>query len=257
MDLLRRSDRQRYGSGRAQFGVLHLPEGDGPWPVAVVLHGGFWRARYRLGLMDGICHDLVRRRWAAWNLEYRRVGLLSGGGWPETFLDVAAGTDALVDLAERFPLDLARVATVGHSAGGHLAVWTAARHRVPEGAPGARPRVRPVSAISLAGVLDLTAAAGDDLGGSAVTRLVGGSPDRVPERYAVASPSALLPIGVRQVLVHGVEDRIVPIAVSRTHAERARAAGDDCELVALAGVGHFEVIDPAHHAWRAAAERLP
>jgi acetyl esterase/lipase len=252
-----RVERHRYGSGRAQFADLHLPAGDGPWPVAVVVHGGFWRAQYRLGLMTGLCRDLAGRGWAAWNLEYRRLGLWSGGGWPTTFDDVAAGADLLADLAAGLPLDLARVATVGHSAGGHLAVWLAGRHRLAAGAPGAGPRVRPVCAISLAGVLDLERAAREGVGGSAAARLVGGRPDQVPERYAIASPAALLPIGVRQVLVHGEGDGIVPSDLSRAHARAAQAAGDRCELVALPGVGHFEVIDAEHAAWRAAADRLP
>jgi acetyl esterase/lipase len=223
----------------------------------VVIHGGFWRSTYGRGLMDGLAADLAARGWAAWNLEYRRVGPLAGGGWPATFADVAAGIDALAGLASSAPLDLGRVVTVGHSAGGHLALWAAARPGLPDGAPGARPAVAVTGAVSLAGVCDLAAAARDGVGGSAVARLMGGGPERVPERYALASPAERLPLGVPQVMVHGDDDRLVPVEQSRRYAAAARAAGDRCELVELPGVEHFALIDPRSGAWGAAAARLP
>jgi acetyl esterase/lipase len=239
----------RYGPHASQVAELHVPDGPGAHPVAVLLHGGFWRRWHGRGLMDRLAADLARRGVAAWNLEYRRTGPLGGGGWPETFLDVAAGVDALAGVAG---LDLTRVATVGHSAGGHLALWAAARGRLPVGAPGAGPVVRPALAVSLAGVPDLAAAHRAGVGGGAVARLMGGGPDRVPERYAVGSPAELLPLGVPQRLVHGAADDIVPAELSRVHARRARAEGDACDLVVLPGVGHFEPIDPASRAWAAA-----
>ena len=156
--------------------------------------------------MTPLARDLAARGIAAWNIEYRRVGQ-EGGGWPGTLEDVAAAADAVVGLEG---VDASRVATVGHSAGGHLALWLAARHRLPEGAPGAGPRLRPLGAVSQAGVSDLVAGARAGLGGGACQALLGGEPDDVPERYAVASPAALLPLGVPQLLVHGARDDLVP-----------------------------------------------
>src|SRR5947209_5684909 len=119
-----------YGPEYLQFGELYLPAGDGPFPVIPLIHGGYWRARYDLTLMDGLAEDLARRGYAAWNIEYRRVGD-EGGGWPGTFLDVALATDYLRELAITYPLNLQKVVTMGHSAGGHLALWLVARSRIP------------------------------------------------------------------------------------------------------------------------------
>ena len=133
---------EAYGPGADRFGELWRPAGDGPWPVVVLLHGGFWRAQRTLELMRPLAADLAGRGFAAWNLEYRRVGQ-PGGGWPGTCEDVAAGLDHLARLAGREPLDLDRLVVAGHSAGGHLALWSAARAGLPAGAPGAGPLVAP------------------------------------------------------------------------------------------------------------------
>src|SRR5579864_48582 len=123
-----------YGTDQFQFGDLRLPQSAGPHPVAIVVHGGFWRAQYGLEYAGHLCAALAHAGIATWNLEYRRIGN-PGGAWPNTFLDVAQGADYLRVLAEKYPLDLKRVITAGHSAGGHLAVWLAARHRIPAGDP--------------------------------------------------------------------------------------------------------------------------
>jgi acetyl esterase/lipase len=162
---------------------------------------------------------------------------------------VAAGIDHLGRLEA--PLDLARVAGIGHSAGGHLALWAAARRRLPAGAPGAEPAVRLAGAVSQAGVADLREAARLGLSRGAARSLLGGPPGKLPRRYDVASPIELLPLGVPQLLVHGDADDAVPVEISRAYAERAALAGDPCELVELAGCGHFEHLDPASEAWRA------
>ena len=222
--------------------------------MAVLLHGGFWRARYRLRLQDRLVADLAGRGWAVWNLEYRRLGFRSRGGWPATFEDVAAGVDHLGRLTE--PLDLARVIAIGHSAGGHLACWAAARLGLPAGAPGAEPRVRLRAAVAQAGVVDLREAVRLKLGGGAAESLLGGSPIKRPARYNLASPFERLPLGVSQLLVHGDADDLVPIGISRRYAAQAVAAGDDCGLVEVAGCGHFEHLDPDSEAWRAVTEWL-
>ncbi|HEY2869365.1 MAG TPA: alpha/beta hydrolase [Gaiellales bacterium] len=230
----------RYGRDRSQVADLHLPEGAGPWPVAVVLHGGYWRERYDRSLMDAVCADLAGRGWAAWNLEYRRI---SGGrgGWPATFDDVSAGIDHLAELhAAATPIDIRRIVLIGHSAGGHLALWAATRDR---------PRVAVTAAVGQAAVSDLARASRLRLSNGAADELMGGPPDRVPERYAAASPIERLPLGVPTLLVHGGRDDTVPVELSRDLHAAAVAAGDECKLVVHERDGHFEHIDPATAAW--------
>jgi acetyl esterase/lipase len=224
--------------------------------VAVVLHGGFWRAIWTLRLTEKISADLAARGWAAWNVEYRRTGVLAGGGWPNTLLDVAAATDHIGALAAEHGLDAARVVTAGHSAGGHLALWAAGRHRLPAGAPGAAPEVTPLLAVGLAPVSDLARAHQLGIGGQAVARLLGGGPAQVGERYAVADPAALLPLGVRQVIVHGEDDGAVPVSLSRGYAEVAAAAGDTVELITIPGEGHMACLDTHSKTWHMAAEAI-
>jgi acetyl esterase/lipase len=247
--------RLAYGELRDQFGELTRPEGrDPPWPVAVLIHGGYWRARYDLRLQDRLVPDLAGRGCAVWNLEYRRLGWRSRGGWPATFEDVAAGIDHLGRLDA--PLDLARVVVIGHSAGGQLALWAAARRGLPAGAPGAEPAVRPTAAVAQAGLVDLREAARLDLPRGAARSLLGGPPGKLPRRYDMASPIERLPLGVPQLLVHGDADDSVPVELSRRYAERAREAGDPCALVELPGCGHFEHLDPSSHAWRVVTDWL-
>ena len=201
------------------------------------------------------CLDEMRRLgamtdegWAAWNLEYRRVGRFGGGGgWPATLADVGAALDGLA----RVPgLDLDRIVTCGHSAGGQLALWAAGRHRLRAGAPGAGPRVRVMGAVALAGVVDLAEGARLGLGDGAVTRFLGGGPDLHPDRYAIASPAELLPLGLRQVLVHGLDDETVPPSMSERYHGAAVAAGDTAtSYVPVAGVGHMAVISTRSAAW--------
>jgi acetyl esterase/lipase len=220
----------------------------------VLIHGGFWRARYDLRLEDRLVADVAGRGWAAWNLEYRRLGWRSRGGWPATFEDVAAGIDLLGMLEE--PLDLARVVGIGHSAGGHLAMWAAARRGLAAAAPGGDPRIRLAGAASQAGVVDLREAARLGLSRRAAESLLGGSPIKLPARYDFASPIERVPLGLPQLVVHGDADDVVPISIARGYSERAAAAGDPCELVELAGCGHDEHLDPDTEAWRAVTSWL-
>lgn len=247
-----------YGPDPNDFGDLRLPPGPGPHPVLIAVHGGYYRARYGLGYMGHLCADLTARGWATWNVEYRRLGQ-PGGGWPGTFLDVAAAADHLRALAGQHPLDLARAAAIGHSAGGHLALWLAARHRVPSASPLHAAAPLPIAtAVSLAGVVDLRRAAELRLSDAVVHDLLGGTPTNVPDRYAAVSPYDLLPLGpaVRQVLIHGTADTAVPHELSERHAARARALGDDAHLVTLPGVDHFAVVDPRSDAWETVVHSL-
>jgi acetyl esterase/lipase len=231
--------RHRYGSHFHQFGDLHTPDGDGPFPVAVVLHGGFWREQHTLELMDDHARDLARRGWAAWNVEFRRVGEVSGGGYPQTLEDVAAAIDFLATLSDA-PLDLARVVAIGHSAGGQLALWAAARPK---------PAVALAGVVAQAGVTDLRAAEHDPDGEDAIALFMGGLAAEVPERYADASPLERVPIGVPQLLVHGDADVRVPCDMSVRYADAARAAGDEVELVVRPGEDHFVHLDVGGAAW--------
>ncbi|RFU19018.1 alpha/beta hydrolase family protein [Geodermatophilus marinus] len=234
-----------YGPHPDQFVELTLPAGNGPAPVAVVLHGGFWRAAYGIELARPLAADLAAAGLAAVAVEYRRVG--AGGGWPHTLADVAAALDALAGLDERLALD--DVAVVGHSAGGHLAAWAAGRHRLPSGAPGAGPRVRVARAVLQAGVLDLARAARQGMGDGAVAAFLGGGPDDVPDRYAAADPVRLLPTGAEVLCVHGtVDDRVAPEQSSR-YADAATAAGDRVRVDLVEGADHMVLIDPGGRPW--------
>jgi acetyl esterase/lipase len=239
LDFVARPDRYRYGAHRWARADLHLPDGHGPFPVVVVLHGGYWRARYSKQVMKAACADLARRGLAAWNVEYRRLGRGQGGGWPATLDDVAAAIDHLAQLDDP-RLDLAGgVAAIGHSAGGQLALWAASR------ADAAVPVNR---VVAQAAVSNLTVA------GEPVWEFLGGTPQEVPERYDFADPMRLLPLGVPVLLVHGAEDATVPVRRSREYAAAARAAGDDVTLVEPVPGGHRIHPDPRSEAWHIAAE---
>ncbi|MDW3216791.1 MAG: alpha/beta hydrolase [Ilumatobacteraceae bacterium] len=236
--------RHSYGDAPEQFGELHLPTGvDGPLPVVVLVHGGFWRNPYDLSLMDPLATDLVERGHAVWNIEYRRVGD-AGGGWPGTLTDVAAAVDALAALSVDHSLDLTRVAIVGHSAGGHLALWAAGRAGLPDDVPGASPVVTPVVAVGQGAVVDLLGAAAAPLGNGAVMELLGGAPDEVPERYAAARPR--LDAGPTMVSVVGVRDTVVPPRYSVDPTLPGAVV-----VIEVDGAGHMDLIEPSDPAWAA------
>jgi acetyl esterase/lipase len=195
--------------------------------------------------MTAIAEDLASRGLAVWNLEYARLGG-SAKAWPATMDDVAAGIDHLAQLAQDgVDLDLDRVTMIGHSAGGHLALWVAGRQRK---AGGGLARVCIAAAVGLAPIADLALAHASRIGGDVVAELLGGTPSEYPERLRASSPAEMLPLGVRQLLLHGTEDRIVPIDLSRSYARAASAAGDEVDFIELPGGGHMEFLDPNSHA---------
>lgn len=240
----------RYGPLADQVIDLTFPTtATGLPPLVVLLHGGFWRVAYDRLHVRVVADALTARGYSVANVEYRRVG--GGGGWPTTFTDVAQAVDTLEDvLADRVDLDA--VAYVGHSAGGHLALWAALRDRLPVGAPGralAAPRVRGV--VALAPVADLVEVDRLGLSRGAVAELLGGSPATVPERFAATDPAGLGAPGATTVVVHGQVDDTVPIAVSRGYRDRTGV-----QLVEVPGTGHFELVDPASAAWPVVVDAL-
>jgi acetyl esterase/lipase len=208
----------------SDWSAAELGPEDAPLLVATI-HGGFWRSRVDASSIAPLAAALAAAGHRVWNLEYPRVGE-AGGGWPGTAEAVAAALDALLAAAAGRP-----VVALGHSAGGHLALW-ASRGRSVTGV------------VALAPVCDLAAAQREGLGEGAVEEFIGAAPEADPEAYLVASPGARLPLGVPALLVHGDADVRVPISQSRAFAEAARAAGDEVELVELAGVDHMELIEP-------------
>ncbi|HEY2141667.1 MAG TPA: prolyl oligopeptidase family serine peptidase [Solirubrobacteraceae bacterium] len=257
LDFLTRGQTHRYGPHASQRVDLYLPIGAGPHPLMITIHGGSWHKRYGRFVMRGLVGDLVRRGWAVWNIEYRRLG--EGGGWPATFDDVALAIDHLAEL-ENPRLDLERVSILGHSAGGHLALWAAGRDKLPPGVPGAldgRRRVHLRRAIAQAGVCDLAGAYRLWRGGAA-RALMGGGPEELPERYAVGDPLGQVPLEIPVLLVHGVLDETVSVKLSRRYADAASAAGGEVELVEIDGDAgrHRAHIDPRGIAWAAVVRWL-
>lgn len=242
--------RYRYGDDPSQFADLYLPPVGLPARgVVVIIHGGYWRSTYGAELGEPLAQDLTARGWACWNLEYRRAG--DGGGWPATFDDVAAGIDHLGAAAEEHGLDLRSTTALGHSAGGHLAVWAAGRAKLPPGAPGAgMPAVPLTAVVSQAGVLNLREARELGLSDGAVENLLGVPEAEDPERYRLADPMTAVPLGIPVHAVHGTQDTTVPLSQSESYVEAATAAGATAELVLVPG-DHFAVITPGSEAWDA------
>ncbi len=228
--------RVAYGGDSNQFLDLRLPPGKGPRGLVISIHGGYWRAKYDLGYMGHLCAALTAKGIATANLEYRRVGN-AGGGWPGTFGDVRAACQFLLQNAGKYEFDLRRVVVIGHSAGSQLGLCLAAHEM------GVR------AAISLAGVVDLQRAYVLHLSNDAVVEFLGGTPAEVADHYREADPMKLA-IGARQWLVHGVEDDVVPPAFSRDYVVLKQKAREDARLVEIAGVGHFELVDPRTGAWK-------
>ncbi|WP_162242938.1 alpha/beta hydrolase [Sphingomonas sp. Leaf412] len=241
---------ERYGTDDLRMGELRLPAGKGPFPVAILIHGGCWTASFDTYRGTTPLAEALRRRGiAVWNVEYRRVGD-PGAGWPGTFEDVAAAVDHLPKLAKRHPLDLKRVTIVGHSAGAHLALWAASRAKLP--APFAGKAVRPVSVVAIDGPGALAPFVGIDAqvcGTPVIVPLMGGTPAEKPAAYRIASPADHLPLGMTQLLVEAELGGFM-----KPYEAAARKAGDRIEVLEPAGANHFDIITPGSPNGRAVAD---
>jgi acetyl esterase/lipase len=229
--------RVAYGTDANQFGDIRLPGGKGSFPLVMNIHGGFWRAKYDLAHAGHLCAALTAKGIATWNLEYRRVGN-PGGGWPGTFEDVRSAYRFLPELAKRYSLDATRIAVMGHSAGGQLALCLAAHE----------PSLKKV--VSLAGVVDLEQAWELHLSDNAVVEFLGGKPSEVPEHYREADPMQLaIDHATTQWLIHGSADDVVPSYLSRNYSQQDKRRGEDVHYLEISTAGHFDLIDPRSQAW--------
>jgi acetyl esterase/lipase len=229
--------RVAYGADPNQFLEVRLPPGKGPFPALLNIHGGFWRAKYDLAHNGHLCEALRAAGVATFNVEYRRVGN-SGGGWPGTFADIRSAYSYMRQEYSQFHLDGKRLAVMGHSAGGQLALCLAGHES------------SLAQAISLAGVVDLKKAFSLHLSHDAVVEFLGGKPADVSEHYREADPMELSIPHARQWLLHGTDDDTVPLAFSRDYAEQKNKVGEHVELIEMAHTGHFDLIDPRSDAFK-------
>jgi acetyl esterase/lipase len=270
MDLLSRrvlkaARRIAYGAGAFQFGDLWLPDDQklGARPVVVFFHGGWWKSEYDLGYAGYLGAALAREGIVCWSVEYRRVGS-SGGGWPNTFLDAAAGFDFINEIADEHRLDLSRMLVMGHSAGGHLAFWIAGRRHIENQSElfSPKPKAFPKAVIALAGAVDLQLII--ELAGTGefahikdnVFQLMGGDPTRFPERYRAGNPGELLPFSADQILIQGTADDQIPPNLPSRWAEISRKMGSKASVRILPGADHFDVVDPESVAWSAVVHEI-
>jgi acetyl esterase/lipase len=243
----------RYGDDRLQIVDLWLPAGRGPHPVVLMVHGGCWQTGIAdRRIMNWIADDLRGRGIAVWNIDYRGVDR-DGGGYPGTFVDAAAAADALREAAPNYDLDISRLVAIGHSAGGHLALWLAGRPRLPSDSPLRTAAPLPIfTVVSLGGLPDLEEAArppGSGCGTEVIERLTGG-------RFVDTSVPRLAPLGVKQVLINGLQDRIIPTAYAEGYAKPMRAAGDKVDVRMIDRTGHVELIAPETEAWAASVREI-
>ncbi|MFF5792742.1 alpha/beta hydrolase family protein [Paeniglutamicibacter sp. NPDC012692] len=245
-----------YGEHPSQYAELWVPDSRAHAAIAIIIHGGFWRQAYGAEYGRPLARDLRDRGYVVWNLEYRRTNG-GDGGWPETFLDVAAGLDGLESALESSGLEPGPRVGIGHSAGGHLALWAAGRHLLPPAAPGALPEtLRCLDAvISQAGVLDLALAESLALSDHAARLLMRCAPAEDPERWKWADPADRIPLGIPLLMLHGTTDEDVPVELGRSFARRAMAAGGPVDYLEFEG-DHYGLITPGDRAWEMCVEGL-
>lgn len=249
-----------YGKDENQFGDLRVPSGAGPYPIAILIHGGCWKADFAtLRDLAPMADALKADGIATWNIEYRRL-FQTGSGWPGTYLDVSKSVDYVRSIAADKKLDLTRVIVIGHSAGGHLATWVAARARLSTASPLYVKDPLPIrGVIDLAGTGDMEAFIQFEqqgCHGAVVEEMLGGKPIDVPEHYAQASAIKMLPLGIPQILIWGKNDDIAPIFLGERYMLAAKQAGDPVRLVSIPDVGHFEIASPLATTWPAVRSEI-
>jgi acetyl esterase/lipase len=254
------TERLPYGKDQMQFGELRLPAGKGPFPVAILVHGGCWEVKVgnlpeavtSFELLRPIAAALAKAGIASWNVEYRRLGN-AGGGWPGTYLDLSRAADFLREVAPRYDLDLDRVISIGHSSGGQLALWLAARSKVPKSSMlHTDSPLGLKGAVSVDGPPDLAADRAIEqpvCGGPVVTQFIGGTPDEFPQRYRDGSAAGLLPLGVRQEVLLAGNHNEEWIGLFKQYVATAERAGDSVRMPIMQGAGHFDGINPQSPAW--------
>lgn len=242
----------RYGTAPSQYAELFLPAGTGPFPVAVLVHGGCWTKEFGgITQLRNMAGALAARGIAVWNVEYRRVDE-AGGGYPGTYQDMNAALDLLARTARGHPLDLGRLVAVGHSAGGQLVQWLAARPRIPASSPLYRKDIVPVrQVVSLGGLADLRreAALLKTSCDREIVELAGTPSADRPDVFSDTNAGDLMPNGSRTILITGELDIISPPRVAHDFAARARAAGDSAEVVILPGASHYDEVAATSAAW--------
>lgn len=246
-----------YGDEELQVGELRTPLSQDTFPLVIFIHGGCWLSDYNLDHVSAACADLVKAGYAVWTPEYRRVGD-DGGGYPNTFTDIQASVNFARTLADIYPLDLENVVVMGHSAGGHLALWLATQGNLTKNSQLYNPNPLPLKGvISLAGITDLAAydKVGNDCS-TAVVKLMGGSTTEMKSRYYKGSPINLLPANIPIRMIHGDQDNIVPISQSTVFAKKAKAKGDDVQVLTVEGGGHFDMVSPHSAAWQVIKKEL-
>jgi len=246
--------RYAYGPHPLQFAELSLPTSAPPHPVVILIHGGCYRELYDLRPLSSVVTYLVGMGSAVWNIEYRRHGC--GGNFPHMFLDAAAAVDYLRQIAVEHDLDLDRIISVGHSAGGHLALWLAGRSRIPANNPLYSADPLPNHAVlALAPLTDIASAWRRGACGEALLDVMGGSPDHAPANYRAGSPAQLLPLGLRQMILVGEHDSDI-LQEARQYTDAAAKYGDQAQLLVLPEAGHFEIVAVSSAAWRMVGSAL-
>ena len=249
----------RYGEHAQQVVDLYLPAGPGPHATVIMIHGGCWSQPWDRSLMNWISDDLRRRGVAVWNIDYRTLGEDDRSAYPSLFEDVAAAADALREHAPRHHLDTSRVVTAGHSAGGHLALWLAGRRNLPRDHFANRNPLPIHAAISLGGLQDLELAErppGSGCGTEVIGRLIGRALPNRDDPFADTSVPRMGALRIRQVLINGNQDRIIPTHFAEDYARQMRALGDDVRVRMIDATGHVELVAPESAAWAAAIEEI-
>lgn len=224
---------EKYGSEEYQEGDLYIPYTKKPIAVICLFHGGFWQMPHDREQLTPLAVNFAKKGFAVWNVEYRRIGA-GGGGWRGTFDDATASINHLVRLKEKYDLlDISKTIIIGHSAGGHLAIWRSKQVET-----------KPYAVVGLAPITDLEKTFGTKTGKKAVSALLNGSPDEHPKRYALHSPIKMLPIGVRQLIIHGDRDEYVPVEWARNFVACSRNAGDTIDYIEVDNGGHMDYLDP-------------